>query len=119
MRDPTRRTDFSREARRTQVPLNASRRPNVAYLPLTLRQIEERFEGAYDRAVYAAVADGLLHPVQLGGKGRIYYLEWELERVFSRRNPNGSDPGGKENEDSPMATKASRSEFETAELFAA
>jgi predicted DNA-binding transcriptional regulator AlpA len=47
---------------------------------LNLRQIEHEF-GLSDYQVYRAVREGRLHALQVGGKGRVYYAEWEVRSL--------------------------------------
>jgi len=50
---------------------------------MTLSQVSERL-GAHPQRVYVLVEEGVLHPVRLPGKARIYYAEWEVEQVRIR-----------------------------------
>lgn len=68
------------------VPLRDAESPKATAELLTLREARERF-GIHYKQVYAWVAEGVLHAVQVGGKGRIYYPDWELE-VLARSLSN-------------------------------
>lgn len=60
------------------VALRDAESPKATAELLTLREVRSRF-GVHYKQVYAWVAEGKLHAVQVGGKGRIYYPEWELK----------------------------------------
>ena len=76
----------NRKAFPAQVSIPAVRNaqsPKRLFELLTLREIEQRF-GLHFKLVYAMAEAGLLHAVQVGGKGRIYYPEWELRELLER-----------------------------------
>lgn len=62
--------------------------PETVYRLLNLRQANQEF-GLSDYHIYRAVHAGLLHAVQVGGKGRIYYAEWELKTLADRVSNRG------------------------------
>ena len=47
---------------------------------LNLREAEREL-GLSAYQIYSAVERGLLHAVQVNGRGRIYYPEWELRCI--------------------------------------
>jgi len=48
---------------------------------LNLRQVQEEF-GLTLYAIYKAVDEDKLHAVQVDGKGRVYYAEWEVRAIL-------------------------------------
>jgi hypothetical protein len=75
-------------------PLKFRGRPRIVSELLDLREIRQRF-GLDHRRIYAWVGAGLLHAVQVGGDGRVYYPAWELEDLV-KNLPTGDYPGQSE-----------------------
>ena len=79
--EEARRTKSSTEVRKDQrtsaLEFRKGPRSGEVSRLLNLREAM-RYFGLTDYQIYAAVHRGLLHAVQVGGRGRIYYPEWEL-----------------------------------------
>lgn len=60
--------------------LREVKRPQVVSEVLTGREVRQRF-GLDHRWLYQQAHLGLLHPIQVGGKGRIYWPEWEVREL--------------------------------------
>lgn len=87
-----RRANYSAEVGTGQlVALRNAESPKATAELLTLREAQKRFEVNH-RQIYAWVTEGRLHAVQVGGKGRILYPEWELRELVHSLSSAFVDP---------------------------
>ena len=81
LRDSSPQASKTQETSRFEFPKKPG--PDEIARLLNLREIEQEY-GLSDYHVYRAVHEGRLHAVQVNGRGRIYYAEWEVRAFLSQ-----------------------------------